>query len=294
MPCSHCRMRTFTNAWVLASLVAGLWSCSSSSSTIPGTGAASGGASGNTGRGGAGTAGVSAGAGGSAVGVGQCRSIADCSATGIVTCVLPGETAISPTVGCTGPMCATGVEEAPVGDGLPCMTNSDCPSSTLGVGDAKLCSAGKCTECTTGSDCPAFAPLCVSDVAQFGVSFTHCVQCTQASDCPASTPRCVGTSCAECSVEADCAVGVCSQNQCVPGCSVQNPCRDPLLQCSDVEQRCVGIPCSASSPCPKNGTCNGGSCTRTACAADTDCSGFCVNQLCQDALGTCVTLMFPS
>jgi hypothetical protein len=128
------------------------------------------------------------------------------------------------------------------------------------------------------------------------VSFQRCAECATDTDCPSATPRCVSTAggggtCEACATDQDCAVGVCFQNACVPGCSPQNPCQNPLTRCS-AAQRCEAIPCDGSAACPNNMQCSSGHCARIVCSSDAECTGHCVNQECQESLGTCHIQMF--
>lgn len=45
--------------------------------------------------------------------------------------------------------------------------------------------------------------------------------------------------------------------------------------------------CQSDVDCPTDFECAGGSCGRKGCAADANCSGYCVNGLCYSTPGTC-------
>jgi hypothetical protein len=49
-----------------------------------------------------------------------------------------------------------------------------------------------------------------------------------------------------------------------------------------------------SAACPVNMQCSSGRCARITCTSDAQCAGHCVNQECQESLGTCYTQIFYS
>ena len=126
-------------------------------------------------------------------------------------------------------------------------------------------------------------------VAEFNQSFMHCVPCLQNPDCKSNAaPVCVNRSCVACASTTDCATGICNAlHQCVPGCAAASDCSDPFTTCSDTAQRCVPSSCKSAAECPTNGTCTEGNCVRKSCTMDGECNGYCVNDLCQERLGTC-------
>src|SRR5439155_21507340 len=131
---------------------------------------------------------------------------------------------------------------------------------------------------------------------QLGCPSAECcatqAQCTNgATTCaPPGTPRGCGacnTQPGDCTTDAQCKSAhgatfvcdpiVCScsdQKQCVPGCTNNMQCGDPLLVCDLATARCVAHPCAGG--CPANSDCSGQTCVPRACASDLECDGYCV------------------
>jgi hypothetical protein len=267
-----------------------------------GSGHAGGGSAGSSGAssGGAGAAG--SGSGGSANG---CHTASDCprdnlnpATAGVTQCLAPGQ-AVPPTAcGAAGwcGQCNCGPQpQTPIGNGMSCQTSTDCPAATPSSSSASVCDMGLCAQCATKADCPAAAPACATVRGGFFQSFRLCVECALDTDCPSSKPHCAVSGgiakCVACASDTDCAMGVCSNGACVPGCSAQIPCQNPLTQCG-ATQRCEALTCQNDAACPPNTACQEGHCTRRACSQDSDCDGGnCVNRICYETLGTCYTQM---
>ena len=111
----------------------------------------------------------------------------------------------------------------PGGPGCDCESNDDCDG---GVN----CEAGLCAydECKSGGDCPGAEPICdfgmcvpCNPTADACPAMTHCVegqcapgcaqdsQCTMGWKCDTATNECV-----ECSSDADCNGGTCTDGSC--------------------------------------------------------------------------------
>lgn len=288
---------------------AGSPTASESAAGTAGTANSVGGSGGNHsgGLGGANVGGSSSAGGSSAGTPGGCHTAADCqqmSPSGIVPslsqCLSPGQA--PPPAGCGAPgwcgQCNCGPEpQAPLGYGTPCQTKAECPAANPDVSTASVCELGQCTQCATSADCPASTPVCGSVQAGLSRQFRLCLECLADKDCPSAKPHCAGsgavTRCVVCASDADCATGVCSAGACVPGCSAQAPCPNPLTTCGAV-QRCEPLKCEGGSACPSNAACLQGVCVRRSCTKDSECdSGGCVNSLCHETLGSCHTQIFP-
>lgn len=268
--------------------------------------AGSGGNLSGAGPGGANAGGSSSGGSSSSTSSG-CHTAADCqqnSPAGIVPsvsqCLSPGQA--PPPASCGAPgwcgQCNCGPQpQAPLGYGMPCQTSAECPTPNPDASTASVCELGSCTQCATSADCPAGAPVCGSVPAGFSQQLRLCLECLADKDCPSANPHCAGagglTKCFVCASDEDCDTGVCSAGVCVPGCSAQAPCPNPLTTCG-AAQRCEPLECQDGSACPANAACLQGVCARRSCTKDTDCdSGGCVNSLCHETLGSCHTQTFP-
>lgn len=262
-------------------------------------GGKSGGGGGGTNAGGS----SSAGSGGAVSSGNGCHSGSDCQPSNpsgpipsVTQCLSPGQA--PPPASCGAPgwcgRCNCGAQpQAPFGNGMPCQTSSDCPAAKADLSTASVCDLGSCTQCAAAADCPASAPACGSVMAGFGQQFRVCVECGTDADCPSSKPHCGGSKCFVCAADKDCATGICSSGACVPGCTAQTPCPNPLTACG-ASQRCEPITCQNDGACPANASCQQGYCARRACAKDSECdSGGCVNGACYETLGSCYTQTFP-
>jgi hypothetical protein len=244
----------------------------------------------------------SAGAGGGSSG---CHTAADCPMTappapsGVTQCLSPDQVA-PPTVCGAAQWCGQcscpPMPPVPMGNGISCETNQDCPAPLAGASTASICAMKQCVQCGTSTDCPTDAPQCSSVQGGFAPSFRLCVACLTDPDCPTAKPHCslaggYGT-CVACTFSNDCAEGVCADGAYVPGCGADKPCSNPLTECT-AKQRCEALSCAASTSCPPNTACMTGHCQRRGCTTDAACDqGACVNSICYETKGTCFTQMF--
>jgi hypothetical protein len=180
-------------------------------------------------------------------------------------------------------------------DLLGCRARTDC--------EADFCFACSCTpnfkscraRTAAAATCPGLGcaqPLCCqnqsdcSNVGACGEPGTHlsCGACNpQPSTCTDDT-SCDATSICE---ARNCACG--GERDCVPGCSATNPCPAGST-CSG--KRCVVQTCSPTMSCPSTFDCLTGQCSRRTCTTDAHCgTGFCVNNSCFEAFGTCQQLV---
>lgn len=205
--------------------------------------------------------------------------------------------------GCGGGHVGNNIDAGPeidasalVCDGLDlatCRTTAGCV--------ADICSGCACEQtyeqCRRESDepfeCPPLlcpAPTCCGDVAD----------CDPGDQClrPGETPPCAipNPDPGDCTSDVDCTANPndicvlipCSETgaqHCVPGCTSNDDC-DTGTECNP-EHRCTSQPCDDQNPCPTDFHCDEAFCARDTCTLDADCSGFCVDGLCYDGLGTC-------
>jgi hypothetical protein len=105
--------------------------------------------------------------------------------------------------------------------------------------------------------------------------------CQQDSDCTTPGQICDPVPCA-CTTPTPMA--------CTPGCTSDANCPEP--QSCGTDFRCHAKPCDSS--CSGNYACDNTSatCTRKACASDSDCAdlGYCIDQLCSHSFGQCVSI----
>lgn len=251
------------------------------------------------GSGGSSAGNANAAAGNGAGGFQGCHQASECTNTrppplpfAIVMCLNPGESAPGP--GCGAPQwcgqCNCPPQPTPpLGNGMACQSNADCPQPNATAPTASVCNSGTCTACTQNSDCPSSTPTCGTVTAQFIDSFRACSVCTADTDCPSARPHCQGSygvsACVECRTTADCASGVCSNGSCTPQCTASQAC-GAGMQCN-AQQRCEALSCQSDADCLANQACTMGHCGRRACTTDPMCQGACVNGGCYDSLGTC-------
>ena len=252
-------------------------------------------AAGNGGNHSAGTGGrASAGSAGSSIQ--GCHSASDCPSNtpsnpipGIVMCLAPGQPTPSSTCGAPQWCGQCNCPAQPMGNGMRCQTNADCPAPNATSPTASVCNAGTCTACTENSDCPSALPNCGTVTAEFSNAFRMCTACATDSDCPSERPYCEGnygiTACVACRTTADCASGVCNGGVCAPQCTANTQCGE-AMECT-AEQRCRPLSCLSDADCPTNRACTNGHCSRRACTSDAMCEGACVNGGCYDSLGRC-------
>jgi hypothetical protein len=242
--------------------------------------------------------------GGAAGGLSGCETAVDCPKittpmAGVTQCLSPGQPA--PANGCGAPQwcgqCACPpMPQRPLGTGMLCKTSTDCPAAMPGVPTASVCAMEQCAQCGSSADCPAELPQCASVQGGFVPGFRLCVACLTDTDCPVAKPHCAAagavSACVVCASTNDCAEGVCDNGACVPGCSSDKPCGNPLTECS-AKQRCEAIACTGDGMCPPNTACATGHCQRRGCTGDAQCDqGACVNGICYETRGTCYTQMF--
>lgn len=266
--------------------------------------------SGGSGKSGGGTnagGGSSAGSGSLAGSGNGCHSGSDCQPSNpsgpvpsVTQCLSPGQA--PPPASCGAPgwcgQCNCGPQpQAPLGYGTPCQTSADCPVANADQATASVCDLGSCTPCAAAADCPASTPVCGWLRVGFAQQVRLCVECNGDADCPSSKPHCGAaggvSKCFVCAADKDCATGTCSNGACVPGCTAQTPCPNPLTACGATE-RCEPLSCQNNDACPTNASCQQGHCARRACTKDSECdSGGCVNGVCYETLGSCYTQTFP-
>lgn len=146
-------------------------------------------------------------------------------------------------------------------------------------------------------------------------------RCVAEKQCPAELsgvecPVCVapgGAACggpppppAGCATDADCLgatnyiceAAPCSNRQCIAGCIADTDCA-PSEVCGD-DHRCAPAPCSGDADCHPNrvcssdGHCHRRSCTLSSeCCTQSNCGGYCVNNLCYEVPGTCQDACAP-
>ncbi len=245
-----------------------------------------------------------------------CRTQTDCADAGLgnatnVVCVAPYRP--DPSSGCGGiaPWCGVcgcpPQPTPPLGNGQTCQTATDCPQSAPAGGRfAGVCSSDKsapsptnvCQQCATNADCTGALPVCGRETESYQRTYPACVECGADSDCPSNHPHCVaqpglGGKCRECASNADCSEGVCSDTGCIPGCTSDRDCPDPLAPCS-AHKRCEAIHCTATTSCPSHSQCSAsGTCERVPCATDRECgTGVCVAGACNEMLGHCFSQLF--
>jgi hypothetical protein len=246
-----------------------------------------------------------------------CHTMADCADAGMsnasnVLCVAPYQQ--DPSSGCGGvaPWCGfcscPPQPTPPLGNGQTCQTAADCPvAASAGRRFAGVCGPDStkpsptkvCQQCVTNADCSGALPVCGRETESYQKTYPTCVECVADTDCPSNHPHCVaqpglGGKCRQCASTADCSDGVCSDAGCVPGCTSDNDCPDPLAPCS-VHSRCEAIHCASTTGCPAHSQCSAaGVCARTSCTVDHDCgTGICVNGACYGMPGHCFSQFFP-
>jgi hypothetical protein len=189
--------------------------------------------------------------------------------------------------------------EVPFGLGNTCDAETPCPVFDSENRAASHCGEdSRCEECITDEHCPADRPTC-GLIA--GAELHQCFECQANGDCPAERPRCDAPiqdaitygNCHGCLSNADCSVGICLNEVCVPQCQSGLGCSGAALLTCSAEQRCEPPACATDADCGTMGTCSGQSCVRKTCAAAADCgdAGFCVQGQCYDAPGQCIELL---
>jgi len=88
--------------------------------------------------------------------------------------------------------------------------------------------------------------------------------------------------------ETTCPSGAFAGKACFPGCTDAScgPSEETGLVCG-TRHRCEPKACAKPSDCPQNFDCTAQACRRRTCSADSECTGYCVNGQCRDALGKC-------
>jgi hypothetical protein len=79
---------------------------------------------------------------------------------------------------------------------------------------------------------------------------------------------------------------------CTNGCTADTDCAQGQRCATGAHPRCVPLDC-ISAPCPLGFECGNVTCFRKQCTTDSDCGAagalFCVEGLCYDSLGQCMT-----
>ena len=204
----------------------------------------------------------------------QCLSDSDCSSTAAVEC-----STTNTCVPCThSSQCSTRFPLTPFckdpgasGTCVQCITDTDCPTTTL----AK-CSAttNTCVSCTENDHCTRFTatPLC-------NTATGICVECLANENCASiESAKCsTSNTCTTCTLDIQCArfpstpiCNVALGGKCIP-CYIDSHCPSPTAaKCTDYT--CVA--CTSNSQCsrfdPKS-KCSSGKCVE--CLTNADCTG---------------------
>lgn len=178
------------------------------------------------------------------------------------------------------PKCGCAMFQATADDGSKGWATED----FVAVCDAGTCKSQGATGCHAGLQCTNGA-LCLSPGASIGCGM--CMQpdmegvptCTDDASCQATDPTaiCVPSTIADC---------LCSPAMlCKPGCTSDASCAEG--ETCGADMHCSAKSCAADMDCPINFACAAGSCERKACSANAECDGFCVNERCHSAVGSC-------
>ena len=158
------------------------------------------------------------------------------------------------------------------------------PDATTDAGstpDASSDAALAPGQCLTEADC---APP--SEVCALPDSVTVCGTCQEPPDGCQDNASCTADQVCDANrLNDQCFCS--SVAQCVAPCTSDEVCLRNTF--CDASGQCQPKECAAPTDCPTDYGCVLGTCSRAACTGPADCSGACVNGICFEEPGTCVS-----
>ncbi len=154
------------------------------------------------------------------------------------------------------------------------------------TGSGQTTEAGGSAGCSSSSQCSASGQP-PQECAAGGVV----TGCGGPSPCDDNTPCNADSECSDAGQGSVCQTTICKcpsySGLCAPGCTDSGQCgAGYTCQAS----HCIPTPCCADGDCTPNFVCDPSShtCQVKACQKDSDCSGYCIDDLCASKPGVCV------